>query len=258
MKKLLTGLLIALAISTQAQEYKYTVKGNAAETWVEINQLGADLIIEGSSGTDIRIVATGYEGLPEKAKGLKPLSSSGVDNTGIGLSVNQSGTNITIVGTSRDSDDGQYTIYLPKGLNLKVDYGTWQSGDLTIKSMTGQVEAKAFSNDLILENVTGPIVAHTLSSDLVVKFSTLAQTAPTSLSSTSGDIEVTLPSASKGTFKMNTMSGGVYTDLDFEMKESDANVRRIGGNSTTGKLNGGGAEVSLKSISGDIYIRKAN
>lgn len=249
---------MVFAISIQAQEYKYTVKGNATETWVEINQLGADLIIEGTSGTDIRIVATEYKGLPEKAKGLKPLSSAGVDNTGIGLSVNQSGTNITIVGTSRDSDDGQYTIYLPKSLNLKVDYGTWQSGDLRIKGMSGQVEAKAFSNDLELIDVTGPIVANTLSSDLIVKFTTLAQSAPTSLSSTSGDIEVTLPSATKGTFKMNTMSGGVYTDLDFETKENDTDVRRIGGNSTTGKLNGGGVEISLRSISGDIYIRKTN
>lgn len=258
MNKLITGLLMVFAISTQAQEYKYTVKGNANETWVEINQLAADLIIEGASGTDIRIVAIGYEGLPEKAKGLKPLSAAGVDNTGIGLSVNQDGTKITIVGTSRDSDDAKYTIYLPKALNLKVDYGTWQSGDLSIKGMAGQVEAKAFSNDLELIDVTGPIVANTLSSDLIVKFTTLAQGAPTSLSSTSGDIEVTMPSAAKGTFKMSTMSGGVYTDLNFEMKEGISDVRRIGGNSTTGTLNGGGAEVTLKSISGDIFIRKSN
>ena len=258
MNKLVTGLLMVFALSTQAQEYKYTVKGNASDTWVDINQLAADLIIEGAAGSDIRIVATDYEGLPEKAKGLKPLSAAGVDNTGIGLSVNQDGTRISIVGTSRDSDDAKYTIYLPKALNLKVDYGSWQSGDLMIKGMAGQVEAKAFSNDLILENVTGPIVANTLSSDLIVKFTTLAQGAPTSLSSTSGDIEVTLPSATKGTFKMSSMSGGVYTDLNFEMKEGQSDVRRIGGSSSTGKLNGGGVEVSLRSISGDIFIRKGN
>jgi lia operon protein LiaG len=258
MKKLVTGLLLVFAITSQAQEYKYTVKGNANETWVEINQLTADLIIEGTSGTEIKIVATDYEGLPEKAKGLKPLSAAGVDNTGIGLSVNQDGTKITIVGSSRDSDDAQYVIYLPKALNLKVDYGSWQSGDLHIKGMAGQVEAKAFSNDLVLENVTGPIVANTLSSDLIVKFTTLVQSAPSSLSSTSGDIEVSMPTTTKGVFKMSSMSGGVYTDLNFEMKDGQSDVRRIGGSSSTGKLNGGGVEVSLRSISGDIFIRKTN
>ena len=247
-----------LAVAVQAQEFKYTVKGNAADTWVEINTLAADLIIEGSTGADIRVVATGYEGLPEKAKGLKPLSAAGVDNTGIGLSVVQDGSTITIVGTSRSADESKYTIYLPKSLNVRVDYHNWQAGDLTIKGMAGQVEAKAFSNDLELIDVTGPIVAHTLSSNLNVKFTTLAQAAPSSLSSTSGDIEVTLPAATKGTFNMSTISGGVYTDMDFDLGQSDKNVQRIGGTKSTGKLNGGGVEVRLQTISGNIYVRKAN
>ncbi len=257
MKNAITGLILLLGASVQAQEYKYTVKGNAADTWVEINTLAADLIIEGSTGTDIRVVATGYEGLPDKAKGLKPLSAAGVDNTGIGLSVVQDGSIITIVGTSRSADESKYTIYLPKGLNVRVDYHNWQAGDLTIKGMAGQVEAKAFSNDLELIDVTGPIVAHTLSSNLNVKFTTLAQAAPSSLTSTSGDIEVTLPSSTKGTFNMSTMSGGVYTDMDFDLGQ-DKNVQRIGGTKSTGKLNGGGVEVSLRTISGNIYVRKAN
>ena len=42
------------------------------------------------------------------------------------------------------------------------------------------------------------------------------------------------------------------------MTENNTGVRRIGGNDTTGKLNGGGVAVSLKTISGDIFIRKAN
>jgi len=257
MKKVLTGLVLILALSTQAQDYSYTVKGNASETWVSIKQLGAELKIIGSSGSDIRIETMDYEGVPDKAKGLKPLNASGRDeNTGLGLSLTQDGNTITITGANREANDSEYTIYLPKDLNLKVDYNHWQTDDLLITDMAGEVEAKAFSSDLELIDVTGPIIAHTLSSDLVVTFTSLSQKSPTSLTSTSGDIEITMPASVKGVFKMSSVSGGAYTDHDFDMGESE-DTRMIVGTKSTGKLNGGGVEVSIRTISGDIYIRKS-
>lgn len=256
MKTILTGLLMVFAISTFAQkEYKYTVKGNASDTWVTIELLGADIVVEGAIGSDIRVTSSDYRGLPEKAKGLKPLSAAGVDNTGLGLAVTQEGNKIRIVGTDRSSDDSEYKIYLPKALNLKVEYNNWQAGDVVIRGMAGEVEARVQNSDLELYDLTGPLVAHTLSSDLKISFSSLSQTSPSSLTSTSGDIEMTVPASAKGTFKMGTISGGVYTDMDFDLGE-ESQTRRIGGMSSTGKLNGGGVEVAVKTISGDIYIRK--
>ncbi len=258
MKNVLTGLMMVFAITAHAQkEFKYAVKGNASDTWVVIELLNADLVVEGSSGSEIKVTTMDYKGLPEKAKGLKPLSAAGVDNTGLGLAITQEGNKIRIVGTDRTSDDSEYTIYLPKALNLKVDYNNYRTGDLVIKGMAGEVEARAFSGDLELIDLTGPLVAHTLSSDLKISFTSLSQTSPSSLTSTSGDIELTVPSSTKGTFKMGSISGGVYTDLEFDLGE-EGQTRRIGGSSYTGKLNGGGVEVALKTVSGDIYIRKAN
>ena len=257
MKMQVIGLLLITAGSAYAQEFSYTVKGNATETTVWINQLYADLEIEGTQGSDIRIEAKGYEGLPEKAKGLRPLSSGGPENTGIGLSISQEGNRISISGAHREADDAEYLIMLPKNIKLNIDYNSWQAGDVKIKGMANEVEAKSQVGDLYFEDITGPIVAHTLSSDLEVKFNDLSQVSPSSITSTSGDIDITLPSGVKGTFKMATVSGGVYTDLDFDLGE-EGNVRRMMGASATGKLNGGGVEVSLKTVSGDIYVRKSN
>lgn len=258
MKTTITGLLLFFAAYTFAQnEYKMAVKGNAAETWVNINNLAADLEIEGTSGSEIKILVSNYDGLPEKAKGLKPLSATGPENTGIGLSITQDGNTISISGAHREADNAEYKIFLPKSLKLKLDYNSWQAGDVTIKGMAGEVEAKSQVGDLKFIDVTGPIVAHTLSSDLEVSFTALSQVSPSSLTSTSGDIDVTMPSSVKGTFKMSTISGGVYTGFEFDFGE-ETNLRRAGGQNATGKLNGGGVEVSLRSISGDVYVRKAN
>lgn len=262
MKTAIIGLLLVVANLTYAQNqtgkvFKFALKGNASETILAIDQLYADLEIVGEDVSEILIMAMNYDGLPEKAKGLKPLSGGEPENTGIGLSIKQEGNTIFLAGAHREADDAEYRIRVPKNLMLKLNYNSWQAGDVKIEGMENEVEAKSQVGDLVFINVTGPIVAHTLSSDLEVTFTSLKQTSPSSISSTSGDIDVTLPAGTKGTFKMATVSGGVYTDLDFDLGE-DAGKRRMMGQNATGKLNGGGVEVLLKTVSGDIYVRKSN
>ncbi len=258
MKMIISGLLLLIAFTkAQSQEFTYAVQGNASETVLWINQLFADLKIEGVQGSELRIRAYDYDGLPEKAQGLKPLSSGGEENTGIGLSISQEGNQISLSAAHREADEAEYTLYVPKDLKLKIDYNSWQAGDVSIEGMANEVEAKSQVGDLEFVDVTGPIVAHTLSSDIEVTFSSLNQSSPSSLSSTSGDIDVTMPESTKGIFKMSTVSGGVYTDHDFDLGDEE-NRRRMVGDKATGELNGGGVEVTLRTVSGDIYIRKSN
>lgn len=260
MKTIIAGLLLLTWSSLMAQErsqssFTLPLKGDASDTWLVISNINSDLKIEGTSGSDIKIESRNYRGLPDKAKGLKPLSATGPENTGIGLSIQQDGNTISLSAAHNEADDADYTLYLPKNLKLKIDYNSWQAGDIVIKEMAGEVEAKSQVGDLELYDVTGPIVAHTLSSDLIVSFTSLSNSSPTSLSSTSGDIDVTFPASTKGTFHMATVSGGVYTAFDFDFGE-EGTTRRVSGHNATGKLNGGGVKVSLKTVSGDIYIRK--
>lgn len=274
MRKLITGLLIISSYAGISQSgqgknsaagykgsdkqasFSFDIKGNAEETWLVIENLSADLMIEGTSGSTVEILSSNYRGMPEKAKGLKPLSASGPENTGVGLSMKQDGNRIYLSGAHAGANNADYQLRVPKKLKLKVTYNGWQGGDVTIKGVSGEVEAKTQVGDLKFIDVTGPIVANTLSADLEAVFTSIASSSPTSLSSTSGDIDVTFPEATKGSFNMATMTGGVYTSHEFDFGEEDAGVNMMGGQNAKAKLNGGGVEVTLKSISGNIYLRK--
>lgn len=245
------------AQNAQKKDFTYTVKGSAGEKQLVIDNFFADVEIIGTNSSEIKITAIGYKGLPEKAKGLRPLGGGGQDNTEIGLSFNPNGNIISVSAANRISDDARYTFYLPKDMKLRIANQGWRGGDILIKGMSGEVEATTQVSDLVFEDVNGPVVVHTLSADITVKFTTVSQASPTSISSTSGDIDVYLPASAKGTFMMNTTSGGVYTDVDFDLGEK-ASTKRMVGSEAVGKLKGGGVQVSLKSISGDIYIRKSN
>lgn len=253
---LLTAVTMLISLSASAQQFTYKPKGNIADTKVVLRNLFADIIVEGTADSEILISTNDYEGIPDRAKGLKPLSATGPENTGIGLSVIQEGNEIIISAASRNADDSEYTIRLPKNIKLQADLNTWQAGDFYVKGMTNEVEAKSQSSDMVFVDVTGPIIAHSLSSDIEVVFTTLNQSTPSSISSTSGDIDITIPASTKGNFHMSSVSGEVYTDLDFEFSNEKDLKRFGGGMSAKANLNGGGVEISLKSVSGDVFIRK--
>jgi hypothetical protein len=67
-----------------------------------------------------------------------------------------------------------------------------------------------------------------------------------------------MPSDSKADLYLGSISGEIYTDLNIALRGEKANdMRRLGGSrQVEGALNGGGVEMRLKSISGDIYLRK--
>lgn len=258
MKKLfLTLAAIALVATVNAQRYEMTPSGNISELTIYIGNLYADLEITGTNSEMIRITASEYEGLPEKARGLKPLSATGPDNTDIGLNVTQDGSEVSISGASRKSDDGEYRIQLPAKVKLVIEYDSFQAGDIRVSDMSGEVEATSKVGDMEFRDIQGPLVASSLSSDISVVFSAVSQSSPTDVVSTSGDVDVTLPADTKGDFQMKTVSGEVYTDLDFEFGEDEKKPNFWGGGmSAEATLNGGGVQINLKSISGDIFIRK--
>ena len=149
MKTIIAGLILLTSVNAYAQQSEFTfyVKGKAADTWLVIENLFSDIRIEGTSSSDIRIEAKNYRGLPEKAKGLKPLSATWPENTGIGLSITQEGNKISLSGAHREADNADYVMYLPNDLKLKIDYNSWQAGDVLIKGMSGEVEAKSQVGD---------------------------------------------------------------------------------------------------------------
>jgi DUF4097 and DUF4098 domain-containing protein YvlB len=69
--------------------------------------------------------------------------------------------------------------------------------------------------------------------------------------SISGFIDLSFAASRKADLKMSTISGTIYTDITMD-KASEKN----GGNAVDVAYNGGGEDVDLETISGDIFLRK--
>lgn len=124
--------------------------------------------------------------------------------------------------------DINYVIYVPRNMELKV------------KSISGDVAADAYVGALNLDLISGNITIKKHSKNMFLK-------------TISGDIDVVISDA---TFEANTLSGGVYSDLDIDFSTNKKN-KYSGRQKVRGKIKNGSASLELKTISGDIFLRKS-
>ncbi|WP_031530038.1 DUF4097 family beta strand repeat-containing protein [Dyadobacter crusticola] len=256
---LLLGVGVLYCLSgAYAQNLEFKTKlANSREKKVVIEMAAADVKIEGHNSEEVLIVASsGFEAPPERAKGLKPLYHTGVDNTGIGLSVVTEGNTVKVEKVARK--ETKYTIRLPRQVAVLFQETNWQGGSkVGVANMDGDLEIRTNGADINLNKVTGPVVANSTSGSVNVIFSALSQSKPTAISTISGEIDVSLPATAKSNMKLRSINGEMYTDFELGVKNAKDGLSKVGGASNIeGTTNGGGVEVQLNTISSNIYIRK--
>lgn len=256
---LLAVILLPAIAWGQLKKFEYSprVKGK-----IEIKNLPGKITLQNSAGSAIVIESDFNMEVPERAKGLKLLGVT-EDNSGLGVTVTEENGVVLITGAVKKVRDYQYKISVPVGAAVNLDYNSpFTTGDLVVESFRGSLETKTLSANVKVTNTTGPLTVNTISGDVEVVFSSISQDAPTSLASISGLVDVTIPASEKVTLKINTISGNVYNNLDLKPVKENAPDERAQGMTTIRQdigdftLNGGGQKLLLKSISGNIYLRK--
>ena len=253
-------LLAATPAHLQAQDFKSKFSSRQNRK-VVLDMQGSDVTVEGYDGDELLIQSSGgYEAPPARAEGLRAVYNSAQDNTRLGLNVSaESDNTLRIIRASRS--EGRYTVKVPRQTAVIYNQTSWMGGssDLLLRDVAGRIEVNLKSGDMKLLNVSGPVVAHTISGDILVKFQS-APTEPSAISTVSGDVDVTLPASTKASFSMRSVSGEIYTDFDLSLpktRDDDDNLRHMGGSTVEGRANGGGTSFALKTVSGDIFVRKA-
>ncbi len=263
MKKTILIMFSFLTMTLQAQQTKtknesetlvtksFKVKKNTGKLQLNLGQAQ----IEGYDGNEI---VFSLEGKPEKederAKGLKAINSMGLeDNTGLGISVvDKNGT--VEVNQIKNVDSENVKILVPKGMVVSINYQSQFGNDFSLKNLENELEISVVFNSIKIENCTGPATIKTLHGDVDVVFNKNMKS-PISIVSIYGHVDTTLPKDVKANIKMNTSYGDILIapelNIDFD-KQNDLTQYN---NQLSGKINGGGINVSLKADHDKIYLR---
>ncbi|HEX6893231.1 MAG TPA: DUF4097 family beta strand repeat-containing protein [Chryseolinea sp.] len=254
MKSLVTTITImCLAMGlTQAQEFKVAKSTGRLEI-KEVNRV----LIEGYSGNEIVFSSrNGKREDDERAKGLKAISNSGIeDNTGLGLSVVDKG-NVIEVQQLKKMDGPEIMIKVPKGVVVSVVHTSPHGSDIEFRNMESEIEVSTVHSGVVLNNVTGPMTIKTVHGDIETALGTNIKS-PVSIVSVHGHVDVALPVTMKANVKLSTVYGEIFVDPDFkiELEKTQDNLIRYT-DKLTAKINGGGVEVTLSSTHNNVYLRK--
>lgn len=265
MKRVTTLIVIfvlPLILFGQENKFEYTPK---VKNKIEVANLLGKIALKNTSGNSIVIESDFNMEKPERAEGLTLMGPTQLeDNTELGLNISEENGIVTIAGVTKKVKDFNYTISIPEGIAVNVDYHSpFASGDLEIDSYNGSVEIKTLAADVKLSNCTGPFTVSSVSGDIEAVFSSLNQEQPTSLASVSGLVDVSIPGNTKANIEMSNISGDIYNNLDLKNASKDDEDDRSKGmdeikhrSHSEYSLNGGGQKLFLKTISGNIYLRK--
>jgi hypothetical protein len=270
-------ILIANAVSAQKAYKLAKTSGH-----LSLNLTGA--IVEGYSGNEIIFSLPTAEDavVDERAKGLRVINGSGfTDNTGLGLDVTVKGEEISVNSVTKDRS-AILTIKVPQ--NIKVSFNnasTVFQSEVILKNMKNEIEVSTSYNKIKLENNTGPMNVKTLYGSVDAVFSSDIK-GPVSIVSVYGYVDVSLAGATKANVELSTSYGKLYAaeglkialeknsneksetnnNGSFNFSNNGSGVTITSNNSgrssdsIKGKINGGGADLILKSSYKNVYLRE--
>lgn len=235
-----------------AQEYKLA-KSSGKLVLKDINHV----TIEGTAGNEI--IFSSLDGRSDKdnrATGLRAINSMGLeDNTGVGLAVVDKGTTYEVYQLKK-MDGPRVKIQVPKGVSISISHSTPHGEDIKLRNLESEIESSTVHTGIHLENVTGPLNIKTVHGEIEADFNAGIKS-PIVLTSTHGLVDVTLPVATKANLTMSTSWGEIFVDPALKIEvEKTGEMVKYSSNKLSGKLNGGGIEIELKSTHDNIYLRK--
>jgi DUF4097 and DUF4098 domain-containing protein YvlB len=189
--------------------------------------------------------------------GLKRISGGGMD-----LEASENNNSVRI-STDSWNNKMDLEIEVPSGFDLDVH--TYNDGDLIITNVQGELTLTNYNGEITALNISGSVVATTYNGDIKVTFDKVTDNTPMSYSTYNGDVDLTFPATLKGTFKMKTEQGEIYTGFDMNVTSTGPTTtkdQKSGGFKLViddwkkGDVGGGGALFTIKNYNGDIYLRK--
>jgi hypothetical protein len=239
---------------------------------LRVGLINGSISVVGYSGKDvvIDIVSSGgRKGRRDDDDRDRPSdrSSAGMKriNAGNPLDVSAREKNNTVnVDANSTNQTIELTIKVPQQFNLHI--GTINHGQINVENVSGELEVNNVNGSIELTNIGGSAVANTVNGGVIATFKSVNSDAPMAFSTLNGNVDVTFPASAKMNVKLKSDRGDMFSDFDIDIDKGQSKVNRTNQNGmyrvsiedwVQGKINGGGREIMMKNMNGNIYVRKA-
>ncbi len=261
----LAGVLPVMAQTDMKEQLTVPISDPGKPGSLEVGLINGFIHVVGYSGKDVVIDATTAS--RQNNRNEERTTSGGMRRISNGNSFDVSAeekNNRVRVNADSHQKPVDLTIKVPQRFSLKLN--TVNNGDITVENVTGELEINNVNGEIDLTNISGSAVANTVNGDLKATFREVTANTPMAFSTLNGNVDVTFPASVKTSVKLKSDQGDIYSDFDIDVDKSQPKATRTSQSGmyrvtvddwVYGKINNGGPEVMMKTMHGNIYVRKA-
>ncbi|HEX8921894.1 MAG TPA: DUF4097 family beta strand repeat-containing protein [Pyrinomonadaceae bacterium] len=242
--------------ASSADDFRWSGRLAAGRT-IEIKGINGDVRAEASSGNEVEVTATktGRRSDPKEVEirvvehsggvticAVYPSADSGRPNT----CAPEGGGHMNV----RDNDvEVQFNVRVPQGVRFS---GYTVNGGIETGALGGDVDARTVNGSIKVSSA-GIARAKTVNGSITASLGRADWSGPLDFKTVNGTITLDLPSDTSTEVKAETLNGDISTDFPMTML---GRISRRHLNGTIG-ASGGGRELSLKTVNGNIRLRRA-
>jgi len=180
------------------------------------------------------------------------------------------------ISTSNINATANFMLAVPTRTNLRLN--VVNGGAIVVEGVDGELEVNNVTGPVTMTNVGGSVVAGSVNDDLRVTMTRVEPQKAMAFTSVNGAVDVTLPRTVRANLKLRSNFGDVLSDFDIQAQAApparvEARLEALrreferGGSGGTrivvdefvyGTVNGGGPEFELRTVNGNIYVRRGN
>lgn len=257
------AVLLAAGASNaqQVQTVEVPVSNPGEAVTLEISIQSAKIEVIGEDREDAVFQVTVGE---SQRKILTPSGAQVIKNAGYAFEIEEDDNTIAM---STDWRTGNMVVTVRVPRRTSVELHTIQDGELRISNLVGDQQLFNVQGPITASNISGSIIAESINDQIDVSFASIDEVNVSSMESINGDIVVGLAENAAATFQLDTAQGEMTSDFEVETETSERVVERDDDdnkvtvrieNALVAKVNGGGAMIRMKSLNGDLHIRKQN
>ncbi len=226
-----------------------------------VKQVYGSLNVSGYSGNEVLVTIRQKQNQykMEKKNGLTKIT-----NNSFNLEIEEDNNSVTV--KSMPHGKGK-----PINLDIKVPYDfdlklkSVNNGNTHVENINGELEVSNVNGNITLASISGTASADSSNGFVKVTFKAVDSNTNMAFSSINQDVDISLPKGTRANVKAKTIGGEILTGFDMIMdknsveidKKYSENKYKLGFQQwVKGKINGGGSELILSTVNGDIVIRE--
>lgn len=168
-----------------------------------------------------------------------------------------------------DSEDLPYvvhhavTVRVPR--NVDLDLANVLEGDVTVKGVRpARFEVRNVNGGLRLDGLAGSGSAKTVNGDLRATFA-VAPAGACSFETVNGEVDLAFPAALAADVEVSTLNGEAWSDFPYTATPRQAaptvdgdGRHQLRGVSSIARVGGGGPQLRIATINGDVFLRRSS